>query len=401
MKNGLLKVFNFKKLGAEMGATFKRFPIACIIWILLFLTIFNPAYKGKEIEFDLVHYGIALFLYGLVHIIISVINETNRMSGWKYWGLHLIGLAVTGIIMFPFIMLDNPIFSYLPNTDNQFNFRFSSSQVSIASFVLFLHLGIAALPFRNKSITHWAFNIAILTRVIQGVIISTILLIGLLLAVYSVQVLFDLQFQIFYERILLSVYLVFQTWYILSGIPKVNELIIDKDAEQKDWLLKVVRFAIAPLFIVYFVILFVYTLKIAVSWDLPRGMVSLPILLYCLFGGLLFLLLYSEQSNSKLAWVKWISKFFFLSLPPFLIMLAISIYVRIDQYGITWPRFIVINVLFWLVAMDILFITKPNRNINIIPFSLLAKLLFLYMIPYKVSVETVKWSQKKRLFEFF
>jgi hypothetical protein len=55
---------------------------------------------------------------------------------------------------------------------------------------------------------------------------------------------------------------------------------------------------------------------------------------------------------------------------PSIIMLLLAIWKRIDQYGFTEPRYILVILALWLAAMAVLFIVNRDQNILVIPATL-------------------------------
>ncbi|WP_171993784.1 DUF4153 domain-containing protein [Campylobacter mucosalis] len=120
-----------------------------------------------------------------------------------------------------------------------------------------------------------------------------------------------------------------------------------------------ILFSIVSLFLLaYTALLYVYFTVIAISFELPRGMLSLIILPYLAFG-VTFYCLKGRYSGKFLAFYRY---FGLICLVP-LIMLFIAVLRRVGEYGFTIDRFylLALAVLFSVFAVLLLFKAKISR----------------------------------------
>lgn len=120
-----------------------------------------------------------------------------------------------------------------------------------------------------------------------------------------------------------------------------------------------ILFSIVSLFLLaYTALLYVYFAVIAISFELPRGMLSLIILPYLAFG-VTFYCLKGRYSGKFLAFYRY---FGLICLVP-LIMLFIAVLRRVGEYGFTTDRFylLALAVLFSIFAVLLLFKAKISR----------------------------------------
>src|SRR5690606_24507962 len=121
-----------------------------------------------------------------------------------------------------------------------------------------------------------------------------------------------------------------------------------------------VQYILIPLAIIYLLILYAYSAKILVEWNLPNGWVSMLILWYAVFGILAILLAYPLRDDTDNPWVRLYSRFFFVGLLPLILLLFIAVGVRIGDYGVTELRYYVVLLGIWLMMMALYFIFSKH-----------------------------------------
>ncbi|WP_169752853.1 DUF4153 domain-containing protein [Campylobacter mucosalis] len=145
-----------------------------------------------------------------------------------------------------------------------------------------------------------------------------------------------------------------------------------------------ILFSVVSLFLLaYTALLYVYFAVIAISFELPRGMLSLIILPYLAFG-VIFYCLKGRYSGKFLAFYRY---FGFISLVP-LIMLFIAVLRRVGEYGFTTDRFylLALAVLFSVFAVLLLFRAKISRFM--ISFIVCIFVAFFIFDATKISLES-------------
>lgn len=125
-----------------------------------------------------------------------------------------------------------------------------------------------------------------------------------------------------------------------------------------------------PLVTAYILILYAYLAKILIEWELPNGWVTYLVLSFSIVGILALLLLHPVKEDSDKQWIKWFSTGYYRALIPLVVLLLFSIWVRIDDYGVTINRFIVATLGVWLTLMVLYFIISKSKSIMVIPISL-------------------------------
>ncbi|RZL04704.1 MAG: DUF4153 domain-containing protein, partial [Pedobacter sp.] len=163
--------------------------------------------------------------------------------------------------------------------------------------------------------------------------------------------------------------ILFQTLFFLSGIPVDLQKLKDEYSYPKGLKL-FTQYVLIPLAIVYVIILLSYEGKIIIQWNLPKGLVSSLILGYAVFGILSFLLIYPLRKQEENRWIVAYNRVFYYLLIPLLALLFVSVYTRVQKYGITEERYFLIILALWLSGITAYFLLSRKQNILIIPLSL-------------------------------
>ena len=137
---------------------------------------------------------------------------------------------------------------------------------------------------------------------------------------------------------------------------------------------------LSPLTLIYALILLAYALKILLQMKLPNGEIAQLTTPFLLIGTLTWLLL-EPPFIQKNALARLFRKLWFVLSVPAAIMLAISVAVRVGEYGLTLQRILLILACLWSLGLAawFTFAPKTKRDIRIIPA--LAAVLFFVAAP--------------------
>ncbi len=157
----------------------------------------------------------------------------------------------------------------------------------------------------------------------------------------------------------------------------------------------IVKYILVPLLLVYTAILYAYAAKIALDGVFPKGRIGPMVLSYGLMGTLTVLFAWPTRKSGgplvALFWRHW----FWLTLGP-VALLFLAAYQRVNQYGLTDDRYLVVLTGLWLCAMALWFLVRRGvRDIRIIPLSLCALLFIASVGPWGA----VGWSVRDQTAE--
>ena len=275
------------------------------------------------------------------------------------------------------------IYLSLPTSDSTHNT--SLPYIKYVIYSVAIHLLVSFIPYISKGQLNgfWNYNKILFTRLWTAAFFSGILFIGLALALLSMKLLFDIDFnEKLYAEIFVVIAGLFNTWYFVSGIPDDFEK-LDEQIEYPKGLKIFAQYILLPLLILYFVILYFYGGKILLLWDWPKGLVSYLIICVSVLGILTFLLLYPFSNENEDSWIKKMSKSFYGILLPLLVLLFIAILMRMDDYGITVNRYIILFLGIWLTIVCV-FTLIGKSTIKFIPTSLAIMLVLVSFGPWGI-----------------
>lgn len=287
-------------------------------------------------------------------------------------------------------------FFILPSDKEKLNVVYAF--IIIGSFVL-SHLFVSFAPFfkSNNETSFWAYNKSLFIGLIQTGIFTFVLIIGVLSAVAAVENLFSIRMpkNIYAELTILLgivgstiIFLLFQQ----GGLEHMKA-----ESPYPVVLKFFTQYILIPLLLVYGTILYLYTIKIIIHFELPKGWISFMVLAYSVFGILALLLVYPLKKDHSKSWVFIFQKVFFYSLIPLIILLFFAIQTRLLDYGFTEPRYFVFVAAIWLTGIVLYYVFIPNNSIKWIPISLFVVVLFSLFMPYFNAFSVSVRSQEKDL----
>jgi len=361
-----------------------RFPLQFIITILATITacwLIELPYDRYVLINSLLKFlvlcniGFALLLAG------DLFAETNGIDIVKK---SLLRLAILIFCTAGYLVLDPKLYD--------------AHAYKLILLIIAAHLLVSFSAFLRSGSTNgfWQFNKTLFLRFATAVLYTAVLSIGLAIALFAVNNLFSLHLRDrFYQHIFVIVGLGFNSLFFLAGIPnRVSYL--EKQTDYPKGLKIFTQYVLIPLMSIYLLILLLYEVKIALSWELPKGLVSSLIIGYAFFGILSLLLIYPIRNTAGNRWVMLFSRFFYWMMVPLLVLLVLAIYKRVGHYGITEPRYFLVSLALWLSFVAIYFLISKKQNIKIIPISLCIIVLLAIYGPQS-AFTIAKTSQIARL----
>lgn len=235
-----------------------------------------------------------------------------------------------------------------------------------------LHFFVAFIPYigGDELQGFWQYNKSLFLRILTSALYSSVLYFGLSLALAALDNLFGLEVrEVRYFQLWVIIVGIINTFIFLGGIPeKIQEL--NADFSYPKGLKVFTQYILLPLVVLYFFILITYELKIIITWNWPKGWVSQLVLWYSVVGILSLLLLHPLRKKTENKWIQVFSKWFFIALVPFVVMLFFAIFRRISDYGITEPRYYVLAMAIGLSIVVLYFIISKRKDIRAIPIVL-------------------------------
>lgn len=268
----------------------------------------------------------------------------------------------------------------------------STNSIRFALLVIGMHLLVSFSAFIGKKEINgfWQFNKALFLRFLTSALFSAVLFAGLALAILAIDKLFSVDIDArVYARLWFVIAGIFNTWFFLSGIPSHIEN-LDSVNDYPKGLKVFSQYILLPLVLIYFMIIYAYTLKIIVTSNFPSGWVSNLVLFLSVAGIFSLLLINPIKDLDENKWIKTFRRLFYIFLLPMLALLAVSIWKRIDQYGVTENRYFIVVLNAWLVFISLYFIFSKSKNIKVIPSTLCVLALLTCFGPWSAFSISIK-----------
>lgn len=346
---------------AAMGRSLTRFPLPMACGLL-----FAAAYIGEEHAVGWLMKNKAddrLMAVGFLGFFLTLaIALFAEARGWNR--LRHAGLAAVAVICLIWRVYEQP----------------TDPDVFFGGLILFLApcfiLLTMAAPFLNRNATDsgfWAFNRSAWLSAAFGLLVAVVVGTGLCAGYKAVEMLFgvSLSYHVFEDTWVMCL-AVLWPWQALAGVPRQFDT---PDGEYcPRWVTYLAAYFLVPFVAAYVAIILAYIVKIAVAWDLPKGQVAYVVAGYVGFGVATYLVTYPlRESGNRL--IRLFQRYFQKALFVPAALMALAVGLRIDQYGFTEARYILVAFAAWLVLLTLYFAYSRSRRLLFIPVSAALMLL--------------------------
>ncbi len=359
-------LFSRQAFGTYIRRLIVRFPIILAITVITTVCFIRTALSNGE-NYRLVFAAALAFPWTIFAALLAERFEWRRLySLFVQLGTAL--LAVSYYFLFP-------------------------SDVTVATPIAFIRWGILvvigciaflSLPYDFKDAQRlWYSGAKVIRSALIALIFGIGLALGLMLATFAVSYLFGILNH--HEDTILTyvnsiVFGIFTTWLFLAQLPspknttpvglgKIPQLFLEYI-----WL---------PVVAVFLAILYVYFGKILVTWHWPEGGVANWVLGFLSLGFLAYLISYTTDTYSPRAKLRYFNTFFLTGL-PMLGILFLAIGLRIQQYGITEKRYLVVAGGILLLILSCYYRFSKTKKIQFIPYLVALFLLVASVGPFNM-----------------
>lgn len=359
----------FQKLSNTKSA-FKRFSIPMVLSILCAL-FFSMSLDFKSSDLSNIRYmrmGYFFFLGIFLYTFVMLFERSLKNIGANNEELKknkllriFIYISTIPIMYGVYGIIYSEGSSFFEYEDKYIYFGLLLSLIVGISFI-------AKIKYHKDFVSYVA---NIFSDIITAFIYSAVAFIGIAVIVFATSNLFNLNFQIsVYTKIGFFIFIPFNLGIILSNFPKAGESFNDYDFSKA---LKVlISYILIPICMVYSMILFAYFLKVIILNEIPRGIIVHLVLWFGIVS--VFIIFFATKINVK--FVNEFRKIFPCIMMPNLFIMFYSIYLRVNQYGLTENRYLIIIMGIWVLFSYIYYIGyRKNSNIAI-PISLAILILF-------------------------
>jgi len=334
---------------------FKRFPIS-VLWAIfgtLYTIWFIDQKIDRNVEFSYIKV-ILTFVLGLSWLIATrllVHDYQQRDAQNKNW---LLGIPLVLSLIY---------YLTLPDDTDSFDniilpYRFVLFFISGHLFILF-----SPFVYRWNKHAYWNYLKNIFRSISISVLFSMVLYLGLVLAMLALKYLFkfEIKEERYFELFILCVGVV-NTWIFLAEAPiNIHQ---QTKIDYPRALVFFIKYILIPLTVLYLVILYAYSIKILIKWNLPKGWVSYLIIALSVLGFIIHVLVNPVRKTIESGLIKKFYPWFYYALLPMILLLFVAISKRISDYGITENRYLVLIIALWITGMTLYILFSKRKKIR-------------------------------------
>jgi hypothetical protein len=353
-----MNIPSLSEITGKAQNAFKRFPLT-LIWAIFgtFFCIYLIEYSSRDFFDD--HFNAILTLIVGISWLIGTQFFIEQLENPKKWQwLKLVVLALLGLLYW-----------YLPTIQH-----YDDTPVLIFRFFLYFiagHLFVLFAPFLLKwdKNAYWNYLKNIGTAILRSLFYSGILYLGLVLALAAIDALFDVTIKgKRYGQLFIFCLGTVNTFVYLSDFPK--NIFQNKTIYFQKALEVLVKYILIPLVLLYLVILYAYSAKIVIQWELPKGWVSYLVIALSFLGYTIQVIINPIQKDLKSWTITKFHPWFYYLLIPLNVLLFVAIIRRITDYGITENRYFVFLIAVWNVGIILYLLLSRKKALKVLPISL-------------------------------
>ena len=224
-----------------------------------------------------------------------------------------------------------------------------------------LLLGAAALasavPGAAGNAAWWRMNVGMIQAIVLAGILSGIVALGLQLAVFSVEKLFDFELDKLHLDLMSFAAFVVAPLAVISLLPPAAE---EGEAVASAFWEGLCKWVLVPLGFIFTAILAVYAATILGRRELPDGMVAMPVLSLGAYGTAALLLLQPWRDGR--AWARWFARIYPAAFLVFSVLMFLAIAERIGAYGVTFARYSALAFGLWFAVAAVVFLLRAGKG---------------------------------------
>ncbi|MGB4774447.1 MAG: DUF4153 domain-containing protein [Daejeonella sp.] len=381
-----LSLQSVKHLLESASKVIARFPLETLCALLATVVGCHMVSNGySHSHYDILSIETRLLMVSNLGLVLFL--SVSLFAESKGWNVYKKLAARLGVLL----ILISLFFTLSP-------YEYESDILKFFLLSAVFHLMVSFAPFTGKDRIEgfWQYNKILFLRILSAGLYSGVLYAGLAVALLSIEHLFGINVDgKLYSYLGIIIICLFNTLFFLAGVPHLSDEL--ETVHNYPKALKIfTQYVLIPLVTIYSIILLLYSVKIGFQWHLPKGWVSVLILAYSVLGIFSLLLIHPIRSNPENKWMRFFSRYFYIALVPLLVLFWLAIYKRVNDYGVTEERYILIVAAIWLSFISIWNLVTSGNNIKVIPISL-AVIFALTIFGPQSAFNISKISQVNRL----
>lgn len=343
----------FKRIFSGVKQGFMRFPSAFVSSLVCFILIVIVIFASDdEVFIDL--------LYTIIPVILLAVTLQLCTERYKRFQNKFIIPVLTIVSAFPFWLLSDNV-----------GYNNEKTLAYIGVCLLTVILGTFAIfTDANRHIVTGH----ILRNLIFSLFIGLVLFLGLSCVVLALNYLIYEIPEMFRVILLLAAlsYEICSFWIFLSGLPDENTTYQTPKAYKY-----VILYAAFPVYLLLIAVLYLYLIKILITFSLPGGQLNW----FVSYASLFFIFFNLTASQFDYAVTKFYKRFGGWFMFPLLAVQALAIWIRFDAYGLTSLRWVSMILNLVVLVYVILSLIKDGKYIRFSLFALSAAVLVLTVGP--------------------
>jgi len=367
----MLRLPSLKNITYGVEQVVRRFPLVVLAAALKAAMLYTLIESPSTTPDYPLYIRLVLTLFLALPLFLSLHLVAER----RQWSRAILAAGAAGVGA----LLTLYFFTISPDPIQRDYYRFGM-------FLVCAHLLVSFAPFMGYDEPNgfWQFNKTMLLQFMTATLYAGTLYIGIIIAVETVRFLFDISFT---NKIELDLFVwiggFFHTLFFLNGFPARLET-LEAQKGYSPGVKLFTQYVLLPLEVVYLLILYIYSAKILVQWQLPQGGVAYLVMAFSVAGIFALLLLYPIRDSAEERWIRIFTKRFHLALFPLIVLLGVAIFRRIHDYGVTENRYLVAALAVWLTGITLYFLISKKDDIRWIPLSLCVASFLLAVGPWSI-----------------
>lgn len=375
------------RLSPDLKRVTRRFPLAVVFALAATLVAVNQAntifYLPEEDGLRLFGGAVTGFILALAGVLFSESRPAQRISGLVL--AYLVPLASPFIFQ---IRDENwVVLPLLPVA--------ALMWLSVSAYTRF---GSADARNDIQNRFWWLNQRAVISGAV-AILAAIVFFIGVLAIDRSLDLLFGIEiWDLMLQWVLPVVYCLFVPVYWLAALPELDDYeseVLDKPDFLTQAIGFVGQFILTPLLAIYALILAAYAVQIAVTQTLPVGVLGWLVMAFVVTGAANWLVLYPGFVRSRFLARFFRLTWFWATLVP-LFLFALGLFVRVDAYGLTPERVLLIAGGAWALVLALVYLLPGGRgDIRLMPALAGLAFLALSLGPFNVlSLPLIDQAQR-------
>jgi len=362
-------ILSFGEISQKAKNAFTKFPTT-LIWAILG-TLYTIWFVGAEDSIlgeERTAYTKVILIASLgvswliaTQFLINYFKEEKQEN--KQW-----------LIVLPLLFL-GWFYWYLPNAESAFSNAAYSYKIILYYIAGHLFVFFSPFVFTWNKKAYWNYLKVVFIAIARSLLFSLVLYLGLVLALLALKFLFKIDVdKDVYVKLFIFCLGIINTWIFLADFPQKihNNTTINYPKALEVF----VKYILIPLSILYLVILYAYSLKILIHWNLPKGWVSYLVIALSILGFIIHILINPIRKTIDSRVIKRFYPWFYRLLIPMLLLLFAAIYKRISEYGFTENRYFVLVLAFWILGMTSYILWSKKKKLRYFPMTIMLITLF-------------------------